>query len=202
MAHGPAHSRSLHAELAEVMVQVSPAQQAPLRSRDPTEYGMRPPGAVRAPGPDAIDQGMQRRDVLAPLCRCRRQKLGSGADARPGPGHGMHQEAATQLETQQPRINLDLALTEPECEPPAARLDVAERHAQLVGNVADQLRRTQRSPEGNALRREPVDPGLDPGARGTAEEGRAQGVPTVARRGSGLKRPCRAAASPSAATGR
>ena len=43
---------------------------------------------------------------------------------------------------------------------------------------------------------------MDPPARGTAEEGRAQGVPTVARRASGFKRPSRAVASKSAATGR
>ena len=60
----------------------------------------------------------------------------------------MNQQAATQPETQQSRIYLDLAVTEPERQPPPARLDVAERHAQLIGNVADQLRRAHRSPEG------------------------------------------------------
>ena len=114
----------------------------------------------------------------------------------------MNQEAATQLETQQSRVYLDLAVTEPERQPPPAHLDVTERHAQLIGNVADQLRRAHRSPERDAVRREPVDPGMDPRARSTVEEGRAQGVPTVARGGGYFKRPERAAASKSAATGR
>ncbi len=201
MPSGPS-ALPLHAELAEVMVQVPPAEQAPLWSGDLTEHGMGPPGTVRASGADAVDQGMQRRHVLSPLARCCRHELGRSADAGPGPGHGVNQQAATQPETQQSRIYLDLAVTEPERQPPPARFDVAERHAQLIGNVADQLRRTHRSPERDALRREAVDPGMDPRARGTVEEGRAQGVPTVARGGGDFKRPDRAAASKSAATGR
>ena len=73
-------------------------------------------------------------------------------------------------EAEQPGICLHFHVAEPQAQWSRARLDVAERDAQLIGYVADHLARIHLSPTRRLLRVEAVDPCMDRVPRRWIEE--------------------------------
>ena len=73
-------------------------------------------------------------------------------------------------EAEQPGTCLHFHVAEPQAQWSRARLDVAERDAQLIGYVADHLARIHLSPMRRLLRVEAVDPRMDRVPRRWIEE--------------------------------
>src|SRR3989442_15106540 len=121
--------RRSHSELLEMVVEMTPRQPSPERTRHLTENRMWRPPAIAGVGRESFEQIAQCGDVALPLGWHGRKRPGWALDPALGPRHHIDDELLHRRVAQRTRTGH------------RPRRDLAERDAQLIGEMTDHLPR-------------------------------------------------------------